>query len=113
MATSFVQTSPIPAVVVATEHRWEDPMLRLLRDPLSFEPARDLRRFRYLLAWTPAGQGPALTAALTPEARLVGRSGAWMLFESTVTVEPVVSSYEPPSEGETLRQRLARGAPGK
>jgi microcompartment protein CcmK/EutM len=108
MAASFTQTSPIPAVVIAPEHRWEDSLLRLSQDTLSFEPARDLRLFRYVLAWTLPGQEEKLTAALAPEARIAGRSGGWVLYESTLAVGSVVGEEEGEG-GESVRERLGRG----
>jgi hypothetical protein len=75
-------------------------------DSLSLEPAFDLRRFRYVLAWTAQGDADDVTQALLPEARLIARSGAWLLFESTLPVESLLS-VEPTSGGaESLRARL-------
>jgi hypothetical protein len=109
MAASFTQASPIPPVIVSPAHRWEESFFRLAQDTLSFEPARDLHRFRYVLAWVPQGQEAKLAAALTPEARLAGRSGGWLLFESTFSVEPLLapeSAAAAPTE--TVRERLSR-----
>ncbi len=106
MAASFIQTSPIPAVIVAPEHRWEDSMSRMALDSLFFEPAFDLRRFRYVLAWTASANVDDVTRALLPEARLIARSGGWLLFESTLPLESLLSA-EPTSGGaESLRARL-------
>ncbi len=108
MAASFTQASPIPPVIIAPEHRWEDSFLRLSRDSMSFEPARDLHRFRYVLAWTLPGQEETLSAALAPEAVLRARSGGWLLFETTFAVEPLLSPEPPSEDAETVRARLSR-----
>jgi hypothetical protein len=106
VAASFTQTSPIPPVIVAPAHRWEDSLLRLSRDTLALEPARDLHLFRYVLAWTREGQQGALEQALSPEARLVARSGGWLLFESTLSLDPVLAPEPVRPAAETLRARL-------
>ncbi len=111
MAFSFTQASPIPPVIVAPGHRWDESFLRLAGDMLALEPSRDLRRFRYVLALAPPGQAPRLEAALAPEARLVARSGWWILFESNEDVGSLLAPEEPAHHEETLRDRLAR-APG-
>jgi hypothetical protein len=112
MAASFTQTSPIPPVVIAPGARWEDSLLRLSRDTLALEPARDLHLFRYVIAWTREGQQAWVERALAPEARLVGRSGGWLLFESTLALDPVASPEVVRPPGETLRARLvARALP--
>ena len=114
MAVSFTQTSPIPPIVIAREHRWDGALLRISRDGAGLRPAFDLHRFRYVLAWTYATQSDPLTRAMAPEARLVARSGGWLLFESTLALAPITSD-EPPlgiedSVGDRLKSmaRLAR-----
>jgi hypothetical protein len=106
MAVSFTQASPIPPVVIAPEHRWDDSFARMANDSRTLEPAFDLRRFRYVISWTPLAQADDLTRALAPEARPVARSGGWLLFESTLPQEGLMSR-EPTSHGEeSLRARL-------
>jgi hypothetical protein len=106
MAASFTEGSPIPPVIIAPDHRWEDSLARMATDSLSFEPAFDLRRFRYALAWTVPDQEEDVVHALLPEARLLARSGGWLLFESTFAVESVLAP-EPTSGGEqSVRARL-------
>jgi len=106
MAASFTEASPIPPVVIAPRHRWEDSLARMAVDSSSLEPAFDLRRFRYVISWAVPGQEKDITLALLPEARLIARSGGWLLFESTHAVESVLSS-EPASSGEeSVRGRL-------
>lgn len=109
MAASFTQASPIPPVVVAPEHRWEESFFRLSRDTLSLEPARDFHRFRYALAWTLPGQDGPLARAVAPEARLVARSGGWLLFESTLSLDSVLSPEPEGAASETVRSRLEAG----
>jgi hypothetical protein len=101
-----MQTSPIPAVIIAPGHRWDDSLSRMAVDSLSLEPAFDLRRFRYVLAWTATGDSADVTRALLPEARLVARSGGWLLFESTQLAETVLSVEPTPGREESLRARL-------
>lgn len=75
-------------------------------DSLSFEPAFDLRRFRYVLAWTVPGQDDDVARALAPEARLLARSGGWLLFESTHAVESVLGPEPTSDDEESVRARL-------
>jgi hypothetical protein len=106
MAASFTEGSPIPPVIIAPDHRWEDSLSRMASDSLSLEPAFDLRRYRYVLAWTVPDQEQDVVNALLPEARLLARSGGWLLFESTFAVESVLAR-EPTSDGEqSVRARL-------
>jgi hypothetical protein len=107
VAVSFTQSSQIPPVIVAPGERWEGALERMSKSGLAFAPAFDFRRFRYALAWTLAGQDAPLIEALAPEARLVARSGGWLLFESTLPVAPVTSA-EPAFDGaESVAARLA------
>ncbi len=115
MGATFIHASPIAPIVIAREHRWEDSFARMDADSLSFLPAFDLRRFRYVLAWTLAGQADALTAALAPEARLVDHSGGRLLYESTLPLESILSTEPASSGGDSVRDCLEarRGAAGR
>jgi hypothetical protein len=107
MATSFTQGSPIPAVVVAREHRWDESFDRIASNGYAFEPAADLHLYRYVLCWTfAAWQVDDMVQALSPEATLVARSGGWMLFEATGPVLPLLSPEPPHVERESLLARL-------
>jgi hypothetical protein len=106
MAASFLQASPIPPVVIAAEHRWDDSFVRMDRSSLSLLPAFDLRRFRYVIVWAPPGRAEALTRALAPEARIVARSGAWLLYESTLPLESLLSKEPPSSGSDSVRERM-------
>jgi hypothetical protein len=109
MAASFTQASPIPPVVLAREHRWDDALARLFRDSMAFEPEVDFHRFRYVIAWAPGQtEVEAVTRALDPEARLVARSAGWLLFESTLQVESLLAPEAPTWQGETVRSRMGR-----
>lgn len=108
MAASFTQSSPIPPVIIAPDRRWEDAVSRMAVDSTALEPAFDLRRFRYVLAWIAPGQrGEDVARAITPEARLVARSGGWWLFESTELTESLLSAEPLPVHAETVRDRMA------
>ena len=106
MAVSFTQSSPIVPVVVAPEHRWDDSFARMANASLSFEPSVDLHRYRYVLSWTPLAEGDDLTLALSPEATLIGRSGAWRLYESNLAIAPLLSSEPLSSGAQSVRDRL-------
>jgi len=106
MAASFTQSTPIPSVIIAPEHRWENSFSRMAGDTLLLEPAFDLRRFQYVLAWAFQDQQDDVMRALVPEARLVARSGGWLLFESTLAVESLVSVEPTPGREESVRERL-------
>jgi hypothetical protein len=106
VGVSFVQTSPIPPVVIAPEHRWDDAVQRMAGDGTGLEPAFDLKRFRYVLAFVSDGDLARLTTALAPEARPVGRSGSWALFESTLPRASILAPEPPPDGSESLRTRL-------
>jgi hypothetical protein len=106
MAASFTQASPIPPVIVAPEHRWENSLARMAADSMSMQPATDLRRFRYVLTWAQPGQEDDVERALLPEARLLARSGGWRLFESTIAVESLLSMEPSPDNAESVRVRL-------
>ena len=111
MLFSFTD-APTSPVVVASSHQWNGPVLRLTRDPFAFDPAHDLRLFRYVLVhldpeW--AAFESSLVRAFAPEARFVADSGEWLLFESTLPTIPLTAP-EPPSvlsPGSTLRERLS------
>jgi hypothetical protein len=107
MAVSFLQTSPIPPIIIAREHRWDGAMQRMEGDGAGLRPAFDLKRFRYVLAMAQGEQADQLAQAMAPEARLVARSGAWFLFESTLALAPITAT-EPVVDGsESVGDRLA------
>jgi hypothetical protein len=99
-------------------HQWNEPVLRLVRDPTQFRPAHDFRRFRYALvrlAPEYVALSPVVVAVMAPEGKLVAESGEWLLFESMLPVDPIDSPDVPlplPAQ-ESLRERLATGLPGR
>jgi hypothetical protein len=103
--------APTSPVVLSPAHQWNEPVLRLTYDPFAFSLAHDLRLFRYVLVhvnpeWTRVE--PTLVRAFTPEARLVGDSGEWLLFESTLTTIPLTDPDPGPvMSGPTLHERLS------
>jgi hypothetical protein len=104
--------APYAPVVMAASHQWNEPVLRLVRDPLAFSPPYDFGRFRYALVRLAPEWGrlaPRVTAAMAPDARLAGESGEWLLFESTRETVPLTAPDQPleTPPTPTLRQRLA------
>ncbi len=108
MAVSFEQTSPIPPVIIAKGHRWENALQRISHDGAGLRPAFDLRRFRYVLAWTYPSQVDPLTRAMAPEARLVDTSGGWLLFESLLPLASITSDEPPLGDEESVGARLKK-----
>jgi hypothetical protein len=103
--------APTSPVLLAPALQWNEPVLRMMRDPTAFVPGHDFRRFRYALVRleTRAHElGPLLAAAMAPEGRLVRCSGEWWLFESTVPRVPLESpdSPLPDPRPSTLRERI-------
>ncbi len=117
VAVSFLQTSPIPPVILAPAHRWDEAIRRLSGDGANLRPAVDLARFRYVLAFVPSGEMDHVARAMKPEGRDEGRSGNWMLFESTLPrtsiLAPEPGGDRSASLGERLEElpRTERGAP--
>ena len=103
--------APTSPVVMAANRQWNEPVLRLVLDPLAFSPPYDLRRFRYVLVrlapeWRRLA--PIVISIMAPEARLAGDSGEWLLFESTLDVVPLTAPDQPLAAPPTttLRTRL-------
>ena len=88
--------STVAPVRIAPEYQWDEPALRIARDPPSFRPAYDLTRFRFLLVHTASRLDLAtVAAALEPYAKPVETSGEWALFESTLDVVPITTPDAP------------------
>ncbi len=108
LAFSFVE-SAISPVVIQRRYQWDEPMARMGFDALSFRPAHDFRRFRYLLGHSgDPKRSLVLRYALSYEAKVIGESGEWILFEALQPALPVVSrqAYVTGPPPETLRERL-------
>jgi hypothetical protein len=104
--------APTSPVVMRPAHQWNEPVLRLARDPYAFSPPHDFTRFRYALVrlapeWHQLA--PSLVAVMSPEAKLVAASGEWMLFESMLAVVPLTAPEErlATKPAITVRSRLA------
>jgi hypothetical protein len=110
--------APTSPVTMLPAHQWNEPVLRMVRDPTQFRPAHDFRRFRYALvrlAPEYVALTPVVVAVMAPEGKLVAESGEWLLFESMLPVDPIDSPDVPlplPAQ-ESLRERLATGLPGR
>lgn len=102
--------STISPVRVARGYEWNEPLTRTLYDSHQLRPAHDLKRFRYVLAHVPGGLvSEGVIRALAPEARVVDRSGEWILFESKLELVPLKSPDVPlPQDPRpmTLRKRM-------
>jgi len=104
--------APTSPVTMLPARQWNEPVLRMVRDPTEFRPAHDFRRFRYALvriAPEYAALVPEVAAVMAPEGELVAASGEWLLFESMLPVDPIDSPDVPlpvPAQ-ESLRVRLA------
>jgi hypothetical protein len=111
VAVSFVQTSPIPPVIIAPTHRWDGAMRRIAGDGTGLRPAFDFQRFRYALAFGPVGELDRLTRAMAPEARPLGRSGSWALFESTLPRTSILAPEPPDDDSASIGARLKQEPP--
>lgn len=111
MLFSFTD-APTSPVTMIPARQWNEPVLRMVRDPTAFRPAHDFRRFRYALvrlAPEYALLAPVIVGVMAPEGRFVAESGEWMLFESMLPVDPIDSADVPlpvPAP-ESLRERLS------
>ena len=78
--------------------------------PGELRPATDFDVLRYVLAHIPNDPlWPLFEDAFLPDARLVARSGEWLLFESTHDVLPVDSPlprHVIESDAPTIQDRL-------
>jgi hypothetical protein len=111
--SSFLEVSTIPPLLIAPAYRWNGAGTRASASGLALLPAYDLRRYRYVIAWLLSADAPAdrLTRALAPEARFVARGGGWVLYESTLDVEPLTApEREAPKGAESVGDRLAKMA---
>jgi hypothetical protein len=101
--------SPISPVLIPAAYRWDESLVRIAPDAWAFEPAQDLRSYRYVLVRTSDRRVAELAQfALRPEAHFVAAAGEWVLFESTLTVIPAASPELPlPSPPpDSLKERL-------
>jgi hypothetical protein len=106
LAVDFTYSAVSP-VVIPARYQWNEPLVRLGLDSLSFRPAQDLRRFRYLLVRVDDGASArAVAHVLRPEADFIAAAGEWVLFQSRLAVVPLLSPDEGSRGGETLRDRL-------
>lgn len=110
LSYDFCNSSIAPAVI-AQDHRWQGPLVRLGFDSWSFRPDHDLKSFRYVLARTQdPGMAQIVTYVLAGDARLVDTSGEWLLFESKKVSTPILG--QPPKMDrpppEQLRERVAK-----
>lgn len=108
LAVSFTD-SPISPVIIPDRYQWNEALFRLGMDSMSFRPASDLRRFRYLLVrFSDVEDAQLTTRALRAEADYVASAGEWLLFRSRLPVVPLLSGEADPdgASHETLRDRI-------
>jgi hypothetical protein len=102
--------SPISPVQMTERYQWNESLTRVAFDAFAFRPAFDFDRYKYMLAHNPGGSLVLVVErAMLPDAKLIGRSGEWMLFESTHQVMPLLSPDAPLPQPHpaTLRKRMA------
>jgi hypothetical protein len=104
--------APTSPVVISKSHQWNEPVLRMTYDPFAFSLTHDLRFFRYVLIhlnpeWSRLEA--TIARAFAPEALLVGSSGEWLLFESTLETVPLTApdATLAMTPGATLHERLS------
>jgi hypothetical protein len=101
--------SPASPVVIPRRYQWNESLWRLGFDCWAFRPARDLKRFRYVLLFVTDPEVLRIaTFALEPEAEYVTEGGDWALFRSRLPVAPLLSREEPLEKPPppTLRDRV-------
>jgi len=94
---------------MAPEYQWNESLRRGAFDAYAFRPSFDCDRYRYVLAHNPGGSiARILERAMLPDAKLVARSGEWILLESTHDVIPLLSpdALLPEPHPATLRKRM-------
>ncbi len=101
---------PSSPLVISPEKRWEPLFVRVCVRPGELRPATDFDVLRYVLAHIPNDPlWPLFEEAFLPDARLVARSGEWLLFESTHDVLPVdapLPRHVSESDAPTIQARL-------
>jgi hypothetical protein len=101
--------SPISPVQMTPEYQWNESLRRVAFDAYAFRPAFDCDRYKFIIAHNPGGSIPRIMErAMLPDARVIGRSGEWLLLESTHVVLPLLSPDAPLPEPHpaTLRKRM-------
>jgi hypothetical protein len=102
--------STISPVMVNKQYQWNESLERMLFDTYKIRPAHDLTLYRYIIAHSPGGViADVAIRAMEPDAKLVGRTGEWLLFESTHPTRPLLTGDVPlPSDPKpaTLRKRM-------
>lgn len=88
--------TPISPLYLRENLQWNEVAQRVAFQWQAFRPAHDLRRFRYVLAYTDEGNTAfLLTDVLREDANLVAIRGPWMLFESRYPLVPTASPDVP------------------
>lgn len=102
---------PIAPVQVTPELRWDTTLGRVYWDARTFVPAWDFQRLRYLLLHVADPDLAALVVgAMSPDARLAGAEGEWLLFEARRPTRPLTAPDAPLPEPspERLDERVRR-----
>jgi hypothetical protein len=101
--------STISPVMVNRDYQWNESLERLLFDTYKFRPSHDFTLYRYVVAHSPGGAiADVAIRAMEPDAKLVGRTGEWLLFESRLPTRPLLSPDVPLPDPKppTLRKRM-------
>jgi hypothetical protein len=108
LAYAFTDSPASPAIIPG-RYQWNESLVRLGFDCWAFEPARDFKRFRYVLVHASDPEVMQVVSfALQREGQYVTEAGDWALFRSRLPVEPLLSRDAPAEtpRAETLRERL-------
>ncbi len=103
--------SPISPIMFARGYHWSEPVRRTFFDHYAFCPSYDFMRFRYLLLHTTSAKlSLAVAVAIAPEDRMLESAGDWVLFESKLRVDPLLSkdALLPSPPPESLRSRIKK-----
>jgi hypothetical protein len=101
--------STISPVMVNREYQWNESLERLLFDTYKFRPSHDFTLYKYVVAHSPGGVlADVAVRAMQPDAKLIGRTGEWLVFESTLPTRPMLTGDVPLPEPKpaTLRKRM-------
>ena len=101
--------SPIAPAYLNPRYAWDEPYLRMMREPIMIRPDHDLNRFRYVFFHTTYEQwGFDAEEAFGSDAKLIAHEGEWFLFESSHLKDGLLAPDVPMPwpKPKSLRKRL-------